>query len=950
MIFLLSIFINSLLGLVVLLSNKNKSVNRFFSFLAFSIVGWIITLYFFYHINVPQQVLLLGRANFVFALLIGYFVFRFAVLYPNLERWKNRRGLVIALTIETIVLIGLTFFTSLIDKNEVIDGEHRTTIYGKLYPVFILHFVGYISASIYQLIRKSRSLKGIEKVQITYLEWGFILGSFLGIITNIIAPLFGNYSLQAIGPAATVIFVGVTAYAVIRHRLLDIRFVVTRSLVYAFLLAFVTLSFVLITFLSAQFFEGTTSSRNIISIIVAILIVFGLDPLKRLLSRATDKVFFKAKIDYQLVLRKLSETLSFELDQTKLITDLRQTLTQELKVKFAATLLRKTVNGGTDKFEALPELLSQNPNLSLRNDSALIHYLREHRHPAIFESLERKIDDTKEEQRAPLMASKGEFERLGAALVAPVYAQDHLIAVLILGPKLSGDTFSNDDVNLIEVLSPQIGSAIQKANLFEEVRQFGENLKVKVKEATEELQERNVSLQTLQNITKEVTRTLDFSKAVQNIANSVATELGYLGAILVFLDDDGRTVRARAITETPLTKKAMRLLPHSFDKYYSDLNDPRSNSLGHQVIRSGEIKITDSMADVLSPPLPRILASSIQKLIGLRSMVLVPIISESKTIGVIEIGLPKSMAEITPQEIATMQSMADELGIVSRNLTLFSQLRATNDQLEVANQHLQELDRAKSEFVSIASHQLRTPMTGIMGYLSMMTQGDFGKIKPEHQKILTDLLSESQRMIRLINQFLNVSKIEAGKFTYTKILVQLEDLVVREIKETTKAATDKGLKIVNKLPKKPLPKVMVDADKLQDVILNLIDNAIKYTDKGTITVGAELVDNNMHFWVKDTGIGIKPQDATELFSKFVRGSGIAQIHPDGSGLGLFIAKSIIDAHGGRIWAESAGEGKGSTFQFTIPLVPHPDAPEPDPRAAAAHVGRSRDSIVTPKSK
>lgn len=274
---------------------------------------------------------------------------------------------------------------------------------------------------------------------------------------------------------------------------------------------------------------------------------------------------------------------------------------------------------------------------------------------------------------------------------------------------------------------------------------------------------------------------------------------------------------------------------------------------------------------------------------------------------------------------------------VRREVEQRVELASVNNKLGLANEHLKELDQAKSEFVSIASHQLRTPMTGIMGYLSMMTQGDFGKIKPEHQKILVDLLAESQRMIRLINQFLNVSKIEAGRFSYNKAPVQLEELIEREIKETQKAAVDKGLKIIPKLPSRPLPKAVADADKLQDVILNLIDNAIKYTDKGTLTVGAEQLGDQLHFFVKDTGIGIKHEDTPELFNKFVRGSGIAQIHPDGSGLGLFIAKSIIDAHGGRIWADSEGEGQGSTFQFTIPIN-SPVGPAPTSgRDAAAHI-------------
>ena len=357
-----------------------------------------------------------------------------------------------------------------------------------------------------------------------------------------------------------------------------------------------------------------------------------------------------------------------------------------------------------------------------------------------------------------------------------------------------------------------------------------------------------------------------------------------------------------------------------FTKYSSDLREANSVSIGHQVLRSGHPMMTASFAQVVSPPIPKLLAQGMQKLMGIKTVVVLPINSEGRTIGCIEIGVQKLQEEITPQEQETMNALADELGVVSRNIGLFAKIQQTNSQLEVANAHLQQLDQAKSEFVSIASHQLRTPMTGIMGYLSMMTSGDFGKMAPEHKKILEELLGESQRMIRLINQFLNVSKIEAGKFTYAKKSTELRALAEQEVKELMQVAKDKGLELKTEFSKKVLPVTVADSDKIQAVMLNLIDNAIKYTATGTITIGVDMMGRDLHFYVRDTGIGIKPIDAKELFNKFVRGSGIAQIHPDGSGLGLFIAKSIIDAHGGRIWADSAGEGKGSTFQFTLPVV------------------------------
>lgn len=933
---------NLLLGFFVFSRGKAKALNV--SFFIFTLVDaiWALTNYIFEFFDkslfIFRSQYATGGLTLIMALFWIYFLVKKEVV-------SNKK-------IFYTAIIGFIVFVAPFVDGLVIESitKLRNGNYdfapGPLfdfYSGFLLLVLGYL---FFLLIRSERRAKGLQKTQLRYVIAGISFFAIVAIAFGLVLPAFGYSSIVAFDAQSSLLWVIFTTYAIIRHRLLDIRLVITRSLIYGILLAVVSLALIAVTIISAQFFGGSATSRNVVSVVVAALIIFGLDPFRNLLSRVTDRIFFKAKVDYQQVLRQISETLSFELDLRKLITSVRQTLVQELKIKSAATLLRKTGGLGTEKFEALPDMLAVNSNLSVRNDSPLIAFLREHRHPSMLESLERKIDDTPEDKRGSLIASRDEFQRMGAGLAAPIYAQGHLIAVLVLGPKLSGDTFSNDDLQLLEVLAPSIGSAIQKANLFEEVRQFGESLKIKVEEATAELQERNISLETLQTITKDITRRLDFNQVVQNIADSVATKLGYLGAILVFLDDDGRTVRARAITQTPLTKKAMEVLPIKFDKYTSDLNDQTSNSLGHIVLRTGEIKTTANFADVISPPVPRLLAQTIQKLVGIKSIVLIPIMSEGKTIGVIEIGTRKALKDIHQSEIATMQAMADELGIVARNLQLFQQLRVTNDQLGVANEHLKELDQAKSEFVSIASHQLRTPMTGIMGYLSMMTQGDFGKMAPEHAKILTDLLAESQRMIRLINQFLNVSKIEAGRFSYTLGPVQIDDLIQREIKELTKNATDKGLKLTYTPPKIPLPVVNADGDKLQDVVLNLIDNAIKYTAKGGIRVSAETIDQPggagqvVHVMVKDTGIGIQHEDAPALFSKFVRGSGIAQIHPDGSGLGLFIAKSIVDSHGGRIWVESEGEGKGSTFQFTIPVTPPPGV-EPHPLNASAHVVKPR---------
>ncbi|MBU1149165.1 GAF domain-containing sensor histidine kinase, partial [Patescibacteria group bacterium] len=338
-------------------------------------------------------------------------------------------------------------------------------------------------------------------------------------------------------------------------------------------------------------------------------------------------------------------------------------------------------------------------------------------------------------------------------------------------------------------------------------------------------------------------------------------------------------------------------------------------------IKEGKIKMGTGFEQFISPPMPKPVCLAINRILNIGSIVAVPIYSESEVIGVIDFVLEKPDGQITKQEIEMMKAIADQTGIVATNLRLFDQIQKANSELEEVNKHLRQLDEAKSEFISIASHQLRTPMTGIMGYLSMLTSGDFGKINPRIDSILHNLLNASKRMIRLINLFLNVSRIESGKFNLDLAKIDLAKLIDSEVHEVINIAKEKGLKLSFRKPDKQLPPVTADESKLADVILNIIDNAIKYTPQGSITVTVDKhLDNEVIVKVKDTGMGINPEEAHKLFGKFSRGEGMSRVNPDGSGLGLFIAKRIVEAHDGNIWAESLGKGKGSIFQFVLPIA------------------------------
>lgn len=254
-------------------------------------------------------------------------------------------------------------------------------------------------------------------------------------------------------------------------------------------------------------------------------------------------------------------------------------------------------------------------------------------------------------------------------------------------------------------------------------------------------------------------------------------------------------------------------------------------------------------------------------------------------------------------------------------------------ELETANEKLKQADMAKSEFLSIAAHQLRTPLTAIKGYISMFLEGDYGKFTDEQTKELESIFRSADRLTRLIDVFLNVSRIETGRLDLKKEPVQYMEIVEAVHRDLAQQAAKKGLKLTIQPPSEPLPLMMLDRDKIHDVTMNLVDNAIKYTPSGWVNIRISRTPSLLTFQVQDSGMGISAEDIDKLFQKFTRAEAVTRIHTGGSGLGLFIAKKIVEAHGGRIWVESEGPGKGSLFNYTLPITSTLPAGEAGDQAA-----------------
>lgn len=228
------------------------------------------------------------------------------------------------------------------------------------------------------------------------------------------------------------------------------------------------------------------------------------------------------------------------------------------------------------------------------------------------------------------------------------------------------------------------------------------------------------------------------------------------------------------------------------------------------------------------------------------------------------------------------------------------------------------IERMKTEFVSLAAHQLRTPLSAIKWTLKMLLDGDLGKITDEQRNFIEKTYASNERMIGLINDLLDVMRIEEGRYLYKPVLADMEDIVQFVINSYQDIIERKKIVLDFKKSEKSLPKVLVDVGKMRLVIQNFIDNAIKYTPSGgMVTIYTSSSKREVEFSIKDTGMGIPKDQQGRVFSKFFRGANIQRTDTEGSGLGLFITKNIVEAHSGKVWFESE-EGRGTTFHFSLP--------------------------------
>jgi signal transduction histidine kinase len=300
---------------------------------------------------------------------------------------------------------------------------------------------------------------------------------------------------------------------------------------------------------------------------------------------------------------------------------------------------------------------------------------------------------------------------------------------------------------------------------------------------------------------------------------------------------------------------------------------------------------------------------------GYRAILIVPLLRPDQVVGALVVRR-KAPGKFAQSTIDLLETFADQSVVAIQNARLFSEIEEKGKQLAVASQH-------KSQFLANMSHELRTPLNAILGYTELILDGIYGEAPEKAQAVLKRVESNGRHLLGLINDVLDLSKIEAGQLTLTLTDYSMKDVLYNVFSAVEPLANDKKLGF--KVEAQPdMPKGHGDERRLTQVVLNLVGNAIKFSDQGAVVIKATSTNGSFTVAVQDNGPGISPADQGKIFEEFQQADNSATKKKGGTGLGLSISRRIVELHGGKLWVESE-LGKGSVFQFTLPIQVEPQA-------------------------
>jgi GAF domain-containing protein/anti-sigma regulatory factor (Ser/Thr protein kinase) len=468
-------------------------------------------------------------------------------------------------------------------------------------------------------------------------------------------------------------------------------------------------------------------------------------------------------------------------------------------------------------------------------------------------------------------------------LLVPMLKENQLVGAIAVYHRIIRP-FTPKQIDLLKNFASQAVIAIENTRLLNELRQS--------------LQQQTATADVLKIISRS---TFDLKVVLNTLVESAARLC------------EADTVSINLPTDNAYHQVARHGFSFQFDEYIREtqaraeplaLTAPGRGSVGGRALLEGKLV---HVADVLADPDYKF--QEAQKIAGYRTVLGVPLIREGHPIGVMV--LTRNVARpFTERQIELVNTFADQAGIAIENVRLFEEIQDKSRQVEEASRH-------KSQFLANMSHELRTPLNAILGYTELILDNIYGEAPNKMRTVLERIQTNGKHLLGLINDVLDLSKIEAGQLVLTLNDYSIKEVVQGVYVAVEPLASNKKLTFKLDVPAN-LPRAHGDERRLAQVLLNLVGNAIKFTDKGEVAIKAESVNGSYMIAVRDTGPGIAEADQAKIFEEFQQADSSQTKAKGGTGLGLSIAKRIVEMHGGRLWVEST-PGNGSTFFFTVPL-------------------------------
>jgi signal transduction histidine kinase len=481
-------------------------------------------------------------------------------------------------------------------------------------------------------------------------------------------------------------------------------------------------------------------------------------------------------------------------------------------------------------------------------------------------------------------AGKQNFLKSGyrAITIMPMLREDTAIGAISVIRETPGP-LSEKQLVLLGTFAEQAVIAIENVRLFKELE--GRNAAL-----TESLDQQTATSEILRVISSSQ---MDIQPVFEAIAKAASRLCGTRGAVLIY---DGDLIRFAASSDT--TPEGLAVMAQVY---------PRPADQGSLVGRA-----IIGRAVVHTPDVRRVsgLQTHLLEQLGIRAQVSVPMLRDGEPIGVIAVTRPEP-GPFTDKQIALLKTFADQAVIAIENIRLFHEIQQKTRELEAANRH-------KDEFLASMSHELRTPLNAVIGFSEVLLERMFGELNAKQEEYLNDILASGRHLLSLINDILDLAKIEAGRMELELDDFELAPAIDNAVVLVRERATRKGLVLETALAR-DLGTIRADQRKVKQVLLNLLSNAVKFTPEGgRVEVRAQRVDGHVEVSVSDTGIGVAPEDQEAVFEEFRQvGTDYARKH-EGTGLGLTLSRRFVELHGGHITLKSR-LGEGSTFTFTLPV-------------------------------